>query len=163
LHLEANIMLAITPTWTAERIELLKSRFEAGLTCREIADDIGVSRNAVIGKISRLNLSRPGGLGDRFVERKESPKARPARNAPSSQRQILKTLRPKPAAEEAPLEAPLCGAHRCSLLELSEEKCRWPISSLGAADFWFCGNKPVKGFPYCAGHARIAYHPGSRR
>ena len=51
-------MLANEPTWTVERIELLKNRFEAGLTCREIACDIGVSRNAVIGKLSRLNLTR---------------------------------------------------------------------------------------------------------
>ncbi|MGY4488541.1 hypothetical protein ACVWWR_007732 [Bradyrhizobium sp. LM3.2] len=39
-------------TWTDERIELLKQHFEAGLSCREIAADIGVSRNAVIGKLS---------------------------------------------------------------------------------------------------------------
>ena len=51
-------MLANEPTWTVERIELLKNRFEAGLTCREIACDIGVSRNAVIGKLSRLSLTR---------------------------------------------------------------------------------------------------------
>lgn len=156
-------MLAITPTWTAERVELLKSRFEAGLTCREIADDIGVSRNAVIGKLARLNLSRAEGVSERFSEPRESPRARLPRNspgsAPRSQRQILKALRPEPAAEEAPI----CSEHRCSLLELSEEKCRWPISDLGPADFWFCGNKPLKGFPYCAGHARIAYHPTSRR
>ncbi len=46
------------PTWTNERLELLKSGFEAGLSCREIAAHIGVSRNAVIGKISRMNLTR---------------------------------------------------------------------------------------------------------
>ena len=46
------------PTWTTERVELLKSYFEAGLSCREIAASIGVSRNAVIGKLSRLNLTR---------------------------------------------------------------------------------------------------------
>jgi GcrA cell cycle regulator len=46
--------------------------------------------------------------------------------------------------------------HSCSLLELSEENCRWPISDLGA-DVWFCGNPRAKGFAYCAGHARIAY------
>ena len=155
-------MLAITPTWTAERVELLKSRFEAGLTCREIADDIGVSRNAVIGKLARLNLSRAEGVSERFSEPRES-KAKIPGGAPRSPGQILKALRPRPPAEEAPPEPPLCGEHRCSLLELSEEKCRWPISDLGAADFWYCGNKPVKGFPYCAGHARIAYHPGSRR
>jgi GcrA cell cycle regulator len=149
-------MLANNSTWTAERIELLKSRFEAGLTCREIADDIGVSRNAVIGKLARLNLSREG--AERFPGRREIPRAplprseRP-RGRPS-QRQILQALQP---VEEVP-EAPICGEHRCSLLELSEETCRWPISDLGGADFWFCGNKPVKGVPYCAGHARMAYH-----
>src|SRR4029077_7023075 len=46
------------PTWTTERVERLKTHFAAGLSCSEIADQIGVSRNAVIGKISRLNLAR---------------------------------------------------------------------------------------------------------
>jgi len=45
----------------------LKSRFEAGLTCREIAADIGVTRNAVIGKLARLNLSREDERGARFA------------------------------------------------------------------------------------------------
>ena len=51
-------MPAKDPTWTDERLELLKSGFAAGLTCRQIADDIGVSRNAVIGKLNRLNDAR---------------------------------------------------------------------------------------------------------
>ena len=51
-------MLTNRPTWTTDRVELLKSHFEAGLTCREIAASIGVSRNAVIGKLARLELTR---------------------------------------------------------------------------------------------------------
>ena len=51
-------MSANAPTWTEERLERLKSCFEAGWTCRQIADEIGVSRNAVIGKLNRLNLTR---------------------------------------------------------------------------------------------------------
>jgi len=51
-------MLTNVPTWTTDRVELLKSHFEAGLTCREIAASIGVSRNAVIGKLARLELTR---------------------------------------------------------------------------------------------------------
>ena len=51
-------MFTTGPTWTTERVERLKSHFEAGLSCREIAADIGVSRNAVIGKLSRLGLTR---------------------------------------------------------------------------------------------------------
>ena len=85
-------MFATEPTWTAERIALLKSRFEAGLTCREIAADIGVSRNAVIGKITRLNLSRADGVGERMPEPARSPHAPRRRRA--SRRQLLRALRP---------------------------------------------------------------------
>ena len=38
-------------TWTTERIALLKSRIDAGHSCGQIAREIGVSRNAVIGKV----------------------------------------------------------------------------------------------------------------
>ena len=51
-------MFANRPTWTTERVELLKGHFDAGLSCREIAAAIGVSRNAVIGKLARLELTR---------------------------------------------------------------------------------------------------------
>ena len=57
-------MFANRPTWTIERVELLKGHFDAGLSCREIAAAIGVSRNAVIGKLARLELTRgPAGRG----------------------------------------------------------------------------------------------------
>ena len=65
----------------------------------------------------------------------------------------------QPRAEDVPI-ANGCG---CTLLELGQEECRWPVSNAGVADFRFCGNTPVKGFPYCLGHARIAYRPAGRR
>jgi GcrA cell cycle regulator len=51
-------MTGTQTTWTTERIALLKNRIDAGLSCGQIAREIGVSRNAVIGKASRLGLSR---------------------------------------------------------------------------------------------------------
>src|SRR5262245_36609373 len=45
-------------TWTTERVAMLRSCLSAGLSCAQIAGEIGVSRNAVIGKINRLGLSR---------------------------------------------------------------------------------------------------------
>ena len=157
-------MLANQPTWTAERLELLKSRFEAGLTCRQIADDIGVSRNAVIGKLSRLNLTRE--KRDDILRmprraRKHAAQERRPRSVPRLQYQMLQTLyaEPQSLADNQPIHSDHC----CSLLELSEERCRWPISTPGAADFCFCGNTPLDGLPYCPGHTRIAYRPGSRQ
>ena len=51
-------MTGTQTTWTTERIALLKNRIDAGLSCGQIAREIGVSRNAVIGKANRLGLSR---------------------------------------------------------------------------------------------------------
>jgi GcrA cell cycle regulator len=65
----------------------------------------------------------------------------------------------QPPAEDIPIYNG-CG---CTLLELSQGKCRWPISNPGAEDFCFCGNEPVKGLPYCLAHARIAYRPVGRQ
>lgn len=153
-------MPAKEPTWTEERLELLKSRFAEGLTCREIADDIGVSRNAVIGKLSRLNLTRERGGEAPRPARKDAPKGRRRGSVPRLQYRILQAVyaEPLPADDE-----PIANGHCCSLLELSEERCRWPISTPGAEDFCFCGNTPVEGLPYCPGHSRLAYRPGSRQ
>jgi GcrA cell cycle regulator len=153
-------MLANEPTWTAERVELLKLRFEAGLSCREIANDIGVSRNAVIGKLSRLNLTRGKGGDPRPAARKDAKSLRP-RTAPRIQYQMLAAVYAEPAyvADDEPIQ----NGPGCSLLELSAERCRWPISTPGAEDFCFCGNMPLGGQPYCAGHTRLAYRPGSRQ
>ena len=49
---------SLSMTWTAERVALLRSYANAGLSCAQIAAEIGVTRNAVIGKLNRLGLSR---------------------------------------------------------------------------------------------------------
>jgi GcrA cell cycle regulator len=149
------------PTWTEERLELLKRHFAAGLTCREIAGDIGVSRNAVIGKLSRLNLAREDNRKPPRPPRKDSPKRYRRGSVPRLQYRLLQAVYAEPQPE-GPAE-PIATAHCCSLLELSEARCRWPISTPGAEDFCFCGNTPVEGLPYCPGHTRLAYRPGSRQ
>lgn len=148
-------------TWTTERLERLKNGFEAGLSCREIAVDIGVSRNAVIGKLSRLNLTREQSGDARHPARKDAAKGTRRESKPRQQYRLLQALYTGP--QPATCDEPIPNAHCCSLLELSEARCRWPINTPGAADFCFCGNTPVAGLPYCAGHSRLAYRPGSRQ
>lgn len=154
-------MRANQPTWTDERVELLKRCLADGLTCRQIAGEIGVSRNAVIGKLSRLNLARDDGREARRPTRQDTAKGRRPKTEPRRQYQMLKVVygEPRPAAADEPIHT----AHCCTLLELSEQRCRWPISNPGAEDFRFCGNTPLQGLPYCAGHTRLAYRPGSRQ
>jgi GcrA cell cycle regulator len=125
-------MSANCATWTSERIELLKRCLYAGLSCGQTAREIGVTRNAVIGKMNRLGLSRPKDVIGRQLEQRRAA-------------------------------IPIYNGRGCTLLELSQGKCRWPISNPGAEDFCFCGNEPVKGLPYCPGHARIAYRSVGRQ
>lgn len=149
-------MLTNLPTWTTDRVEQLKSHFEAGLTCREIAASIGVSRNAVIGKLSRLQLTRGPAVSE--PRPNKTARERSRKSIPRLQYQVLQSV-----YENAPplQEEPIVSENRCSLLELSKKKCRWPIGTPGAEDFCFCGNAPLKGRPYCSGHTRLAYRPGS--
>ncbi|HEU0150901.1 MAG TPA: GcrA family cell cycle regulator [Bradyrhizobium sp.] len=153
-------------TWTTERIQQLKLHFEAGLTCREIAAELGVSRNAVIGKISRLALVRDNGGDTRRVVRSDTARdISRGRSVPKLRRRILRAVQSEPASTIVSLveEAPARVENGCSLFELTNERCRWPISTPGAEDFCFCGSTPVEGLPYCAGHSRMAYRVASSR
>lgn len=158
-------------TWTSERVQMLHSYVLAGLSCAQIAAEIGVTRNAVIGKIHRLGLTtggRPGRPPSSLAQRMRAASLRPS--SPRRQSRITRIMRaiaaspnvvPFPAAAEP---TPVESAHRCSLMELAGGGCRWPLSDPGKADFGFCGNDAIQGLSYCAGHARIAYRlPSGRR
>ena len=171
-HRKANDMTANRPTWTIERIERLKSCFKAGLSCSQSAREIGTSRNAVIGKMNRMGLSRPKDVIAGQLERTRAPKPagtltprhwRPRSSSPSILAQHEMLFAAYPGPELDPEQRPVESAHKCSLLELSQAKCRWPISEPGARDFGFCGNAPLDGLPYCLGHARLAYRRPPRQ
>jgi GcrA cell cycle regulator len=149
-------MDATQGTWTTELIALLKNRIEAGFSRAQIAREIGMSRNAVIGKANRLGLS-----GVKRPTRHLDPSgAKIARPRKISQHRILRVLRAN--LQLTFTEVPGDCTNRCSLLELQEWHCRWPISDPGAEGFGFCGKDSVKGLSYCAAHARMAYRPSTR-
>ena len=156
-------------TWTSERIAQLHKCVTAGLTCSQIAAEIGVTRNAVIGKLHRLGLTTGGRPGRRPLGLTQRMPPAPA-SAPRRQTRLTRIFRaiaeagPRVVPFPTEIEVPLEGARRCSLLELAGGRCRWPLSDPGKADFGFCGSDAVAGFSYCAGHARLAYRlPSGRR
>jgi GcrA cell cycle regulator len=155
------------PGWTDERIALLKARWAAGASCSQIAAELGdVSRNAVIGKLHRLGLSGPPRPKERAARQarpqaRRAPERKPARpTRPLLPEQFYQPLSKRDLA--APHMRP------CSLLELTDCMCRFPIGVPGAPDFLFCGANAAVRFdryrrprflPYCAFHAHIAYVP----
>lgn len=164
-------------SWTDERVELLKKLWTEGLSASQIAARLGagVTRNAVIGKVHRLNLS-----GRVQQPRSAAPRAPRKQRAPSlaghgNGRPTMPTaggnaLKPMARAEAQPrqevipepqplrlVDLPKDG--RVTILHLSDKTCKWPIGDPSTEDFCFCGHNPREGSPYCEYHARQAYQP----
>lgn len=141
--------------WTDERVEELKALFEHGVTAGQIKREMQApSRNAVLGKLHRLGLHRD------VTERGEQTRKGIASAGPRKPRQP----RPRAAAVSAPAPSPAAPprapapAQPCSLLKLTNESCRWPISD--APPHTFCGAREAdfrSGVPYCCWHTRMAY------
>jgi GcrA cell cycle regulator len=159
-------------TWTDERVELLKKLWADGLSASRIAAELGgVSRNSVIGKVHRLGLSGRAKSASASVPRQRKPRvhhqhmmriARPGvrGNTALAPMPIYEAdLEPEPQVIENIIPI----GQRCTILELTESTCRWPIGDPSAADFFFCGGKTLEGLPYCGYHSRIAYQPVSER
>src|SRR5258708_19174593 len=165
-------MSANCATWTWDSPELLKRSLHAGLSGGQVAREMGVTCKAVTGKRNRLGLSRPKDVIGRQLEQGRAARLarlkaagtwrskRPRLNIFAQHERLMAAFpSPQPTAEDIPIY----NGRGCTLLELSQGKCRWPISSPGADDFCFCGNEAVKGLPYCLGHARIAYRSVGRQ
>lgn len=153
--------------WTDERVEILKRGWNAGLSCGQIAADLkcGFSRNAVQGKAFRLGLpTRPEVHVSRAKQSANNDrsatmriKTLKVRGASNGGAQIVESVVREPDPETVEFDTAIPVGQRCTILQLTDETCRWPIGDPGQPNFFFCGGKTNSGTPYCGYHGRIAY------
>ena len=119
--------------WNADALATLKELLAAGRSSREIAQALGVTRNAVIGKSRRIGLN--------WAERKAKPPLR----RPRKRKPLPFIARRKPRAPSGPVH----------FRDLEAHHCRWipgePSTQL------YCGADCVQGSSYCGMHTRAAY------
>ena len=157
-------------SWTDERVKLLKKLWSDGLSASQIAAELGgITRNAVIGKVHRLGLSGRAKSASSASPRQRKPRSsthmlRIGRNAIRGNTALAPQYETDLEPEAEMIENIIPLGQRCTLLELNESKCRWPIGDPGSPEFFFCGGNTISGLPYCAYHSRVAYQPaGDRR
>ena len=143
-------------SWTEEKVSKLKELWGKGNTASQIAEIIGgISRNAVIGKAHRLNLSakiktRSATSNKNFEESlvNNNTKQRKSRTSRFKSLIIEKDFEP-----EQPKQ----------LEELDENSCKWPIGHPDEKNFYFCGRSSLKDFSYCKLHLLYAYQPKGKK
>lgn len=165
-------MLEHSPGWTDDRVTTLRALFADGLSGSQIAGELGITRNAAIGKLHRIGLRRSEEMPH---PRRPSPPRQPRRAIAKVQRvkvrapanggpTIVESVVYEPDPEIAAFDTSVPVGQRCTLLELTDERCKWPIGDPCDADFYFCGGKTHKDSPpYCGYHGRIAYLPAPAR
>jgi GcrA cell cycle regulator len=112
--------------WTEDRIAKFKALWDDGLPTRKIADALGVTKNAIVGKAYRLGFER------------RRPSNRPGSAPRPADVQVVRTV---PTRPEHPI------------LSLKADMCHWPVGDPKVEGFRFCLGATSRGQSYCAEHA----------
>ena len=106
----------------------------------QIAKQLQRPRGAVAGKVKRLR--EEGVLPAEEIKHYAAVpvQAQPKRSPPV-------TARPAHALD---------GTEPCSILELDDSRCHWPLGGMHEVAVLFCGGVAVADCPYCAHHLRTA-------
>ena len=150
-------------TWLGTEVEELRKLAEDGMSASLIGDKIGKSKNAVIGKMHRLGITKAKRTVTSPPPKPQPPQTAKPPASPSTEappRPVVKTKPPPRQKPTGPYRDLFAGTDRMgsnAQFALQVDECKWPIGQPGTPDFQFCAAKRIDGVPYCKTHARIAY------
>lgn len=125
-------------TWTPDRVSVLQKLWDEGKSTAEIGRQLGVTKNAVVGKAHRMGL--------------------PSRPSPISRRRLKAVMAsplPKPAFR--PMQRPSEPEPDYLARGKGRGKCQWPIGDPREEGFSFCDQQAEPGRSYCLEHCAVAY------
>ena len=142
-------------SWTSEKVEKLKELWGKGNTASQIAEIIGgVSRNAVIGKAHRLNLSS---------KIKQRTSIQTNKNIQKNENHQIKLKGRRGKFKSLLLDKNFEPAKNLTLEELNEDTCKYMEGHPDDKSSSFCGRKNVEKFSYCPLHLMMVFQPKGKK
>tara|TARA_B100000475_G_C14942014_1_gene292012 strand:- start:251 stop:745 length:495 start_codon:yes stop_codon:yes gene_type:complete len=142
-------------SWTDEKVNKLKDLWGKGQTASQIAGIIGgVSRNAVIGKAHRLNLSAKIKTRSTISNNSVDTIKSNANLKKGSRKQKFRSLL---------LDKNFEPAKNLQLEDLTESTCKYMEGHPDEKDSSFCGRKTIEKFSYCPLHLMIVFQPKGKK
>tara|TARA_A100001011_G_C14232555_1_gene809515 strand:+ start:109 stop:606 length:498 start_codon:yes stop_codon:yes gene_type:complete len=143
-------------SWTEEKVGKLKDLWGKGQTASQIAEIIGgVSRNAVIGKAHRLNLSA-----------KIKTRSSISQSSIEKHGQINNNLKKgnrKHRFRSLLLDKNFEPAKNLQLEDLNEHTCKYMEGHPDEKGSSFCGRKTIEKFSYCPLHLMVVFQPKGKK
>ena len=149
-------------SWTEEKVNKLKELWGKGKTASQIAEIIGgISRNAVIGKAHRLNLS---------AKIKTRSTVNNSNSSSSTNSNTQKRGRKSKFVLNKDMLDQLGPAKLLELEELTENTCKYMMhedqNKEGHPDVpgsYFCGRDTVDKYSYCLYHMGLVWQPKGKK
>jgi GcrA cell cycle regulator len=131
--------------WNEDRMGRLETLFRQGKSFSLIAAEIGVSRNAAIGKAHRMKLP----IGRKPTECLARPRSIVRQKRQRAAANAMKKAKPEIVPDHD---------YRCSILELNNRTCRYPLWDISTphSERFYCGTPGADvaaGLPYCERHS----------
>ena len=143
-------------SWNEEKVSKLKELWGKGNTASQIAEIIGgISRNAVIGKAHRLNLSAKIKTRSSIIHNNIGKI--------SDRNNSLKKGSRKNRFRSLLLDKNFEPAKNLNLEDLNENTCKYMEGHPDEKDSSFCGRKTIEKFSYCPLHLMIVFQPKGKK
>ena len=139
-------------SWNQQKVDNLKKLWNEGVATSQIGEQLGFTKNAVIGKAFRVGLER------RQNSRKKTTQSQSASSVTMYRETCVvgnSQISPKREVtrrrEKFSFKKSIVGTG-------SFKSCQWPIGDPLEEGFHYCGGQNIPTKPYCIDHYKKAYN-----
>ena len=139
-------------SWNQQKVDNLKKLWNEGVATSRIGEQLGFTKNAVIGKAFRLGLERRQNSRKKTAQSQSVSSVTMYRETSvTGNSQITPKREVTRRREKFSFKKSIVGTG-------SFKSCQWPIGDPLEEGFHYCGGQNIPTKPYCIEHYKKAYN-----